>query len=65
MIALTCGFSAPGRSRTCNLRIRSKTTAVRLVIPGRIGAGRVRFVVRPMASRLILLQAPDCQGDCQ
>ncbi len=45
------GLCAPGRTRTCNLRIRirSATRPVRLVLPGRIAAGRVGFMVRPVA----------------
>jgi hypothetical protein len=56
---------APGRTRTCNLRIRSETRAVRLVLPGRIAAGRVGSTVRLITSRSTLLQRPDCQTDCQ
>jgi hypothetical protein len=56
---------APGRIRTCTLRIRSKTAPVRLVLPGRIAAGRVGFIVQPVASRAALWQRPDCQRNCQ
>jgi hypothetical protein len=56
---------APGRTRTCTLRIRSETRPVRLVIPRRIAAGRVRSPVRPVRFRAVLFQPPDYQGDCQ
>ena len=56
---------APGRTRTCNLRIRSKTPPVRLVMAWSIAAGRVEPAVRVVASRPILWQGPDCQTDCQ
>ena len=63
--ALTCGFGAPGRTRTCTLRIRSKTRPVRLVLPGGIAAGRVGSIVHLVASRPAPSQRPDCQRDSQ
>jgi hypothetical protein len=42
---------APGRTRTCTLRIRSETPPVRPVTPERIAAGRVGFPVQLVASR--------------
>src|SRR4029453_5972275 len=42
---------APGRTRTCNLRIRSRTAPVCLVMPWAIAAGPVGSAVRPVASR--------------
>jgi hypothetical protein len=42
---------APGRTRTCTLRIRSKPRPVRLVVPWSIAAGRVEFIVQPVSSR--------------
>src|SRR5918992_1423301 len=62
---LTCSFGAPGRTRTCNLRIRSETRPVRLMLPWSIAAGRVRSAVRMVASRPALSHRPDCQRDCQ
>ena len=56
---------APGRTRTCTLRIRSKTRAVCPVTPESIAAGRVRFAVWAVTSRAALWQQPDCQRDCQ
>jgi hypothetical protein len=44
-------WGRPGRTRTCNLRIRSKTPPVRLVMTWGLAAGRVRSVVRPVTSR--------------
>jgi hypothetical protein len=41
---------APGRTRTCTLRIRSDTQPVRLVLAWRIAAGRVESAVRLVAS---------------
>ena len=41
----------PGRTRTCNLRIRSKPRPVCLVPPWSIAAGRFGFTVRPVTSR--------------
>src|SRR4029453_12113212 len=58
-------FCAPGRTRTCNLRIRSKTAPVRLVLPGRIAAGRAGSTVQLITSRPVLSHQPDCQRDCQ
>jgi hypothetical protein len=43
---LTCGFRAPGRTRTCTLRIRSETRTVRLVSSWSIVPGCVRSAVR-------------------
>jgi hypothetical protein len=62
---LTCGFGAPGRTRTCNLRIRSKPRPVRLMLSWCIAAGRVGSAVQLVASRLLSLQRQDCQEDCQ
>ena len=56
---------APGRTRTCTLRIRSKTPAVQRVLPGHIGAGGVGSTVRLITSRPTLSQRPDCHRDCQ
>ena len=62
---LTCGFGAPGRTRTCNLRIRSKTRPVRLVRSRSIAAGQAGSVVWPVRFWPRLLQRPDCQRDCR
>jgi hypothetical protein len=42
---------APGRTRTCTLRIRSEAGPVCLVQPWTIAAGRVQSAVRSVASR--------------
>jgi hypothetical protein len=42
---------APGRTRTCNLRIRSETQTVCLVMPWTIAAGRVGSAVQPVPLR--------------
>ena len=55
---------APGRTRTCTLRIRSETGPVRLVLPWSIAARRIRSAVRRVQFRAIPLQRPDCQRDC-
>jgi hypothetical protein len=52
--AVDLRFCAPGRTRTCNLRIRSKTRPVCPVTPESIAAGRVRVSVRAVASRAAL-----------
>jgi hypothetical protein len=62
---LTCGSGAPGRTRTCHLRIRSEARPVCLVASWGIAAGRFGSVVRPVRSWPRLLQRPDCQRDCQ
>jgi hypothetical protein len=46
-------WDAPGRTRTCNLRIRSETAPIRLVPPWSIAAGRVEPAVRLVASPAI------------
>jgi hypothetical protein len=51
---LTCGFGAPGRTRTCNLRIRSRPTAVHAVFQGAVHAGQVRYTVQPVGARRAL-----------
>jgi hypothetical protein len=50
-VSVLVGGGAPGRTRTCNLRTRSKTAPVRLVMAERIGAGRVGSAIHLVASR--------------
>jgi hypothetical protein len=49
--AADLGFCAPGRTRTCTLRIRREARPVRLVSSWSIIPGRVRGAVRLVASR--------------
>jgi hypothetical protein len=47
---LTCWFGAPGRTRTCNLRTRSRPTTVRAVLLGAVVAAQVGWIVQLMRS---------------
>jgi hypothetical protein len=56
---------APGRTRTCNLRIRSKARPVCPVLPWTIAAGYAGSAVRLGPSRPAPSQRPDCHRDCR
>jgi hypothetical protein len=65
LLAADLRVCAPGRTRTCTLRIRSETRPIGLVLPESIATGRVRFAVCLVVSWVALLRRPDCQRDCQ
>jgi hypothetical protein len=47
---LTCWFGAPGRTRTCTLRIRSRLTTVHAVFQSAVLAAQVESAVQVMSS---------------